>query len=688
MGDRRPLVLAIDDLQWGDLDSAALLADLLAPPDPPTLLLIGSYRSEDAEGSPSVAAFLRLAQMASLCEVAVDPLEPEDLHDLVKSLLGPEAGPQAEAIARQSGGYPFFVHELVRHLQEGGAFGEQATAHVTLDGVLWARVERLPAEARRLLELVAVAGRPVPVDDACRAAEVEDEGPRALVCLRAARLLRGSGPADQATVETYHDRVRETVAAHLSAEQRCHNHRRLAELLEAAGACDPEVLAAHWQGANESVRAGRHAVRAAAQAAEALAFDRASHLYRLALELLRPEGPEDRRLRAQLADALAGAGRGAEAAEQYLAVAASAGPDESLEFQRRGALQLLRCGYIDAGLSALRSVLGSVSLSLAATPRRAFWSLVGQRLRLRLRGLGYRPREASAVPAADLRTLDVCLSAALGLSMVDPIQGAYFQSRSLLLALRLGEPGRLAVALAREAAHESIGGTRNRRRTDALLQAAAAVARQQSQPYPGAMVLLARGMAAALEGDWPAGRALCDEAETAFRQSCTGTAWELGTAQRFALWPLMFMGEVAEIARRLPAWIKEAEERDDLYGVTNLSLVIRTFSRLAADEPGQARTELGTVMERWSHDGFHIQHMNRLFDEAQIDLYEGQGAGAWRRIAEWWPLLERSHLLRVQQVRRVPVSPAGPGGPGCRGGGDGTGAAAPGSGAGRAGDVA
>src|SRR5262249_28627692 len=155
--------------------------------------LVASYRSEDVETSPALAAFAALATATPRHEIAVQPLGVEEINDLVRALLGPEASHYAEAIARQSGGYPFFVHELGRYLQEGRPAGEGPAGDATLGAVLGARVGRLPEPVRRLLEVVAVAGRPVALEDACRAAGVGAEGPRALAYLRAARLLRGAG---------------------------------------------------------------------------------------------------------------------------------------------------------------------------------------------------------------------------------------------------------------------------------------------------------------------------------------------------------------------------------------------------------------------------------------------------------------------------------------------------------------
>jgi hypothetical protein len=234
---------------------------------------------------------------------------------------------------------------------------------------------------------------------------------------------------------------------------------------------------------------------------------------------------------------------------------------------------------------------------------------------------------------------------------VDTIQGAYFQSRTLRLALDAGEPARLVRALSFEAGHESIGGTSSTRRTTRLLEAARQLACELGEPTALALVSLSEGVVAALAGEWQRGRSLCDLAEGVFRESCLGCWWEQGTAHRFALWPLLFMGELAEVGRRLPGLIKEARERDDLYGETNLCLVAGTYLLLAADQPARARKELAEVMARWSQQGFHVQHMNRLHDDVVIDLYEGQPRQAWQRLQDNWGALQRSQLLLIQQVR-------------------------------------
>lgn len=660
LGDRRPLILTIDDLQWGDEDSAALLTDLLRPPDAPVLLLVLCYRSEETSRSPCLGMLRQIQELGELerHELQVEPLTPDERRELALALLDPRdetATTRAESIARQSGGYPFFVHELVQYVRgiaSGVVPASDSGGDISLSEVLWSRIGHLPEEARRLLEIVAVASRPLVQAEACRAAAVSDEQ-AALACLRAERLLRSTGSSEGGEIETYHDRIRETVLLHLDAPTLRHHHQRLLSVLEESGRTDPEVLAVHLVGVEELERAGHYYALAARQAAETLAFDRAAKLYRLALELQGSHGEETRRLRTKLGDALANAGRGAESARAYLSAAADATDAERLELQCRAALQFLRAGHIDDGLAALTAVLAAVGLKRLPSPRRAFWALVFQRLRLMLRGLRFRPRPPEQIAAAERTRLDICQSAAIGLSLVDTLHGAYFQTRSLLLALQLGDRDRLVTALAMEAAHLSVEGNRAQRRTRHYLDTVEAVAEQVNQPYARAMVALARGIAAALAGEWREGARLCDEAENVFCDSCTGAVWERGTAHRFALWPLMFLGDVVEINRRLPRLLKEARERDDLYEETNLCLVIRTFVRLASDEPRRARAELAQVMERWSHQGFHVQHMNRLIDDTQIDLYEGDGESAWHRLTEFWPALKRSHLLHVQQVRIV-----------------------------------
>jgi serine/threonine protein kinase len=660
LGDRRPLVLAIDDLQWADADSLAAFAEVLRPPDPPVLLLVGCYRSEADAPGPLPAATLVSGggpdDPVERRELAVEPLEPAEARELALALLdpaGPTAEAGAEAIARESGGNPLFVAELVRAAQGGGIDGsERAAGALTLEDVLWSRIERLPEPARRLLEVVAVAGHPVRPELAWRSLGIGGDERGALGVLRAGRLVRGTPGGDPPAVEAYHDRVRETVLGRLQPGDLRGHHRRLAEALDAAGGAEPEVLGVHFEGAGALDRAAVHYAAAAGRAAEALAFERAAAFYRLALEL-QPDAAAagTRALRTGLADALANAGRGAEAARAYLSAADGAGDAEAFELRRRAALQYLISGHIDAGLDALRGVLRAVGLRLPETPRRALLSLLLGRARMAVRGLRFQARDASAVPHAELARIDACWTAGVGLSVVDWIRGADFQTQGLRLALRAGEPYRIARALALEAAHSATAGQRAAARTARRLAQAEELAGRTGHPYALGMATLARGVSAYLEGRWRDALDGCDAAEVLFRDGCTGVAWERDTAHAFALWALSHLGAVAELARRFPILQQSARERGDLYALANLGTYNQSVVRLAADEPEPAREAIREQMAQWSRQGFHVQHNDQLWGAVHIELYRGDGPAAWAVIERHWPALAGSLLLRVQFVR-------------------------------------
>ncbi len=323
ISDRRPLVLYIDDLQWGDLDSADLLAELLRPPDAPVLLLICCYRSEYARYSPCLARLMARGEdgtaVFARCEVPVEAMTFDETRDLARLLLAQATDiPDglAEMVARESGGSPYFVNELTRFLTGGGELTDSLApaCGVSLDEVLWRRVLALPPKPRRLLEAIAVAGRPIRQAAACRAAGLGPDGFDSLALLRAESLVRGKGTGILDEVEAYHDRIRETVVRRLSDEARASWNRQLAEVLEESEASDPETLAIHLEEAGQPAKAARYYEKAAQNAVDALAFDRAAKLYRRVVELRPDQDEAGRVLRSRLAVALANAGRGAEAA--------------------------------------------------------------------------------------------------------------------------------------------------------------------------------------------------------------------------------------------------------------------------------------------------------------------------------------------------------------------------------------
>jgi tetratricopeptide (TPR) repeat protein len=685
----RALVIAIDDLQWGDTENFALIEELIRPPAPPRLLLVGSYRTEDAESSPLIRALRR--QMSNVPaepadpevradadtrsapdrrELVVDPLTESESRELALVLLGrrdAEARVEAHLVAKESHGNPFFIDELVKHIVAGERLSTKMRsaepgARSALDDVLWERVSQLPEHARKLLEVVSVSGRPVSLLDAFQAADLPTEGRAAAATLRAGRLIRGTGQPTRDEVETYHDWVRETVVARLPPDVLAAHHLRLARVLEGSPTADPERLAVHYQGARQPERAAELYAKAADRAAETLAFFHAAKLYRLALFLRRTTGTADEpvtappagepvRLRTRLGDALANAGRGRDAASEYLKAAAAANPAEALELRRRGAMQLLISGNVDEGLDVLHTVLEAMRMSMPATPTAALASLVLRRARLRLHGLRFRVRDASQVSAESLALIDLCWSAGAGLSMIQPVRGADFHARGLLLALRAGEPYRVARSLTLEVMHSSLPGRSARRRTEAILARAEELARRVAHPHVDGMVALARGFAALMCGSWKQAHHGILVAEPILRDRCTGVAWEIDTANNLSLLALTHLGELRSMRRIWAALLREARERGDRYAVTTLNTFYMTILRLADDEPETARRELDEVSAHLSHGGFHIHHSAHLRAEAALDLYLSNGTSACERMEAAWPAYKQSLLGHTQMIR-------------------------------------
>jgi tRNA A-37 threonylcarbamoyl transferase component Bud32 len=660
LGDRRPLVLCIDDLQWGDAESAALMAELLRAPDPPVLLLLGCYRSEEPEASPFLRAWARSRQ--STCgavdqrELAVDALAEAEARQMALHLLGqedPAAQVCAAAVARESGGNPFFVSELVRHVRtrEEAGRGPILQGDVTLDQAVWCRVQRLPEGARNLLAVVAVAARPLRQEDALGAADLGSESLSALATLRANHLLRNVGVAGAELLATYHDRVRESVVAHLPPETVRRTHHRLAVVLEATSQADPELLAAHFLGAGKSAAAGIYYALAAERAAGALAFDRAAQLFRAAIRCSPEERVDHRAMRVQLADALANAGRGGEAAREYQAAMAGAVPSEALMLRRQAAYQWLISGHIDEGIDTIREVLREVGMKLPSPGHQALWSLLWQRFCLRLRGMQYLRREVSQVPPELLKRVDACWSACAGLSMVDPLRAAAVQALHLRLALQAGEPYRLARAMALEAGHLSIAGEASNRRVRPLLENARILAENASDPHARGLVLAVEGIAALLAGRWRYSLGRLDLGAHILRDQCTGVAWELDTARSMALDCLFHLGESAELRRRYLDLHRESQERGNRYLLTSLISGWGSFHFLVDDNPDGIREQLHLGRNELPQTAFHLKHSVFSFHEAQLDLYLGNSRAAQDRVRAAWSATTSLQLLRIQYLR-------------------------------------
>jgi hypothetical protein len=323
--------------------------------------------------------------------------------------------------------------------------------------------------------------------------------------------------------------------------------------------------------------------------------------------------------------------------------------------ERRAAHHLLCSGHVDEGLNTVERVLSAIGLRLPETPMRAVLSIAMTRARIRLRGLRIVERPAETIPPEELERIDTCYSVASGLGLVDLIRGADFQARHILYALAAGEPTRTARALAFESVFAAAAGRGSYARMRLLQERATELAEKTDDPRALAWVAGAKGFTSLQQGHWKPAHALLVRAEEILRERCTGVGWELASAQIHRLMCLSLLGELSELATRSRRYLRESEDRGDLFSSTMFRLGPMASVWLAEDDPEGGRRDAQAALSRWSEkgSGFHLQHMYGMTARAQYALYVGDGAGATRILEEQEPAMRRAQMMRFSLTRQA-----------------------------------
>jgi DNA-binding SARP family transcriptional activator len=317
---RRPLLLVIDDLHWADRSSLLLARDVVRRPDLGQVLMLGTFRDTELDPRhPLPTLIADVERDRDIVRVRLAGMDDDEVAELIGAWHGHAAEEgTVRAIREQTDGNPFFVKQLVRHLEEDDRAGE-----LPVDGdfgvpagvrdVIARRVARLPEAAGRVLRIAALIGRdfdyellePVtglPEDELL---DVLDAAVRAGLV---AEVPRTTGRYSFA-----HALLRTTLASELSATRRARLHLRIGEAIESGHAARLEPwldeLARHFGEAGPQAldRAIDYAEQAADQAASRLAYDEGVRLLAGAVELRRHHEPADLAEIARLESALAAA---------------------------------------------------------------------------------------------------------------------------------------------------------------------------------------------------------------------------------------------------------------------------------------------------------------------------------------------------------------------------------------------
>ncbi len=265
----RPIVMVLDDLQWADRATLAVIDGMQTDDRMRGLLMVGAYRDGEVDAAhPLTAALSRWARLgAAPSLLRLDNLVTADLGELLAGMLRLSGGPAAAlaaAVGERTGGNPYDTVALVNALRRDGAlvlgsagwsWDPSTIRHYIGQGdvvdLLKHRIDRLPTQARHLLEIMACLGGTVRLDllaaasDHSRTVVLDVLAPAledALLVMDSGDRADWTGPGPGSVVRFGHDRVQQAAYDGLDGVARSGLHLAIARRL--ARAADLHVVAA------------------------------------------------------------------------------------------------------------------------------------------------------------------------------------------------------------------------------------------------------------------------------------------------------------------------------------------------------------------------------------------------------------------------------------------------------------
>ena len=234
----QPVLLVCENLHWIDTETQAFLDSLVGSLPTARLLLLVNYRPEYQHSWGSKTYYTQLR---------IDPLPSTSAEGLLQALLGDDSTlePLQRALIERTEGNPFFLEESVRTLVESQVLVGEPGAYrltrapwtiqvpATVQAVLAARIDRLPAEDKILLQTAAVIGKDVPFPLLQGIAEFPEEALRgALTHLQAAEFLYEASLFPELEYTFKHTLTQEVAYGSLLQERRRALHARIVEAIE------------------------------------------------------------------------------------------------------------------------------------------------------------------------------------------------------------------------------------------------------------------------------------------------------------------------------------------------------------------------------------------------------------------------------------------------------------------------